>query len=134
MCFHVCLFERMCEKEWLRGRVCLVLPEWVRSDKADSHRLIFLRAANFSSSHRPTERNKIYVSLCRMFWNIKKKDTEIFFDMFSTGMHKQILKQWWWCCRDLLIQWRFFIATLTVFTELIKPENEPGYTLPMQMF
>lgn len=46
----------------------LVLHDWFRSDKADSHRLIFLRAASVSASHcrlthRPTERNLIYVSL-----------------------------------------------------------------------
>lgn len=59
----VCVRKRDC----LRGRVCLVLPEWVRSDKADSHRLIFLRAASLSPSHcmadTQTYRNKIYVSL-----------------------------------------------------------------------
>lgn len=72
VCFCVCLFECVCvrKRDWLRGRVCLVFPEWVRSDKAESHRLIFLRAASLSPSHHmadtqtySTERNKIYVSL-----------------------------------------------------------------------
>lgn len=61
----VFVFSCVCvckKRDWLRRRVCLVLPEWVRSDKADSHRLIFLRAASLSPSHRmadtqtPTER------------------------------------------------------------------------------
>lgn len=47
----VCMCEKATDGEEGK-RVCLVLPEWVRSDKADSHRLIFLRAASLSSSHR----------------------------------------------------------------------------------